>query len=44
MNARGLSTRQIKEQVEEIHNLKATLGLKISDGLVLDITDKILPI
>lgn len=38
MYARGLSTRQIKEQVEEIY------GFEISDGLVLDITDKILPI
>lgn len=37
MYARGLSTRQIKEQVEEIY------GFEISDGLVSDITDKILP-
>lgn len=37
MYARGLSTRQIAEQVQEIY------GFEISDGLVSDITDKILP-
>lgn len=37
MYARGLSTRQISEQIYDIY------GFEVSDGLVSDITDKILP-
>lgn len=37
MYARGLSTRQISEQVEDIY------GFEVSEGLVSDITNKLLP-
>ena len=37
MYARGLSTRQISEQIDDIY------GFEISDGMVSDITDKLLP-
>ena len=37
MYARGLSTRQISEQVEDIY------GFEVSEGMVSDITDKLLP-
>ncbi|HHX70224.1 MAG TPA: hypothetical protein GX708_19510 [Gallicola sp.] len=37
MYARGLSTRQISDQVEEIY------GFEISEGLVSNITNKLLP-
>ncbi|WP_455541922.1 IS256 family transposase [Intestinibacter sp.] len=37
MYAKGLSTRQISEQIEDIY------GFEVSDGLVSDITDKLLP-
>jgi transposase-like protein len=37
MYARGLSTRQISEQIEDIY------GFEISEGMVSDITDKLLP-
>lgn len=37
MYAKGLSTRQISEQVEDIY------GFEISEGFVSDVTDKLLP-
>lgn len=37
MNARGLSTRQISDQIEEIY------GFEVSEGMVSDITNKLLP-
>ncbi len=37
MYARGLSTRQISSQVEDIY------GFNVSEGTVSDITNKILP-
>lgn len=37
MYAKGLSTRQISEQIEDIY------GFEVSDGLVSDITDKLIP-
>lgn len=37
MYARGLSTRQISDQIEEIY------GFDVSEGFVSDVTDKILP-
>ncbi|MDK2587556.1 IS256 family transposase [Romboutsia sedimentorum] len=37
MYAKGLSTRQISEQVDEIY------GFEISEGMVSDITDRLLP-
>jgi transposase-like protein len=37
MYARGLTTRQISEQVEDIY------GFEVSEGLVSDITNKLLP-
>jgi transposase-like protein len=37
MYAKGLSTRQISEQIEDIY------GFEVSEGLVSDITDKLLP-
>lgn len=37
MYAKGLSTRQISEQIEDIY------GFDISEGMVSDITDKLLP-
>ena len=37
MYARGLSTRQISEQVEDIY------GFEVSEGMFSDITDKLLP-
>ncbi len=37
MYARGLTTRQISEQIEEIY------GFDVSEGFVSDVTDKILP-
>ena len=37
MYAKGLSTRQISEQIEDIY------GFEVSDGLISDITDKLLP-
>jgi putative transposase len=37
MYARGLTTRQISDQIEDIY------GFEISEGMVSDITDKLLP-
>jgi len=37
MYAKGLSTRQISEQVEDIY------GFEVSEGMISDITDKLLP-
>lgn len=37
MYAKGLTTRQISEQIEDIY------GFEISEGMVSDITDKLLP-
>jgi len=37
MYARGMTTRQISEQIEEIY------GFEVSEGFVSDVTDKILP-
>jgi len=37
MYAKGLSTRQISEQIEDIY------GFEVSEGLISDITDKLLP-
>ena len=37
MYAKSLSTRQISEQIEDIY------GFEVSDGLVSDITDKLIP-
>ncbi len=37
MYAKGLSTRQISEQIEDIY------GFEVSDGFVSDVTDKLLP-
>lgn len=37
MYAKGLSTRQISEQIEDIY------GFDVSEGMVSDITDKLLP-
>jgi transposase-like protein len=37
MYARGLSTRQISDTIEELY------GFEVSDGFVSDVTDKILP-
>ncbi|MGL4800054.1 MAG: IS256 family transposase [Cellulosilyticaceae bacterium] len=37
MYARGLTTRQISEQIEEIY------GFEVSEGFVSDVTDKLLP-
>ena len=37
MYAKGLSTRQISEQIEDIY------GFEVSDGLISDITDKLIP-
>lgn len=37
MYAKGLSTRQISEQIEDIY------GFEVSEGMVSDITDKLLP-
>lgn len=37
MYAKGMSTRQISEQIEEIY------GFEVSEGLVSDITNKLLP-
>jgi len=37
MYAKGMTTRQISETIEDIY------GFEVSDGLVSDITDKILP-
>lgn len=37
MYARGMTTRQISEQIEEIY------GFDVSEGFVSDVTDKILP-
>ena len=37
MYAKGLSTRQISEQIEDIY------GFEVSEGLISDITDKMLP-
>lgn len=37
MYAKGLTTRQISEQIEDIY------GFEVSDGMVSDITDKLLP-
>ena len=37
MYARGLSTRQISEQIDDIY------GFDVSEGMVSDITDKLLP-
>lgn len=37
MYAKGMSTRQISEQIEDIY------GFEVSEGLVSDITDKLLP-
>lgn len=36
MYARGLTTRQISEQIEEIY------GFECSEGFISDVTDKIL--
>ena len=37
MYAKGLSTRQISEQIEDIY------GFEVSEGMISDITDKLLP-
>lgn len=37
MYSKGLSTRQISEQIEDIY------GFEVSDGFVSDVTDKLLP-
>ena len=37
MYAKGLTARQISEQIEDIY------GLKVSEGFVSDVTDKLLP-
>jgi len=37
MYAKGLSTRQISEQIEDIY------GFEVSEGLVSDVTDRLLP-
>jgi len=37
MYAKGLSTRQITEQIEDLY------GFEVSDGFVSDVTDKLLP-
>jgi len=37
MYAKGFSTRQISEQIEDLY------GFEVSDGFVSDVTDKILP-
>jgi len=37
MYARGMTTRQISEQIEEIY------GFEVSEGFVSDVTDKLLP-
>ena len=37
MYAKGMTTRQIFEQIEDIY------GFEVSEGLVPDITDKLLP-
>ena len=37
MYAKGLSTRQISEQIEDIY------GFEVSEGMVSDVTDKLLP-
>jgi transposase-like protein len=37
MYARGLSTRQISDTIEELY------GFEVSDSFVSDVTDKILP-
>lgn len=37
MYAKGLTTRQISEQIEDIY------GFEVSEGMVSDITDKLLP-
>lgn len=37
MYAKGMTTRQISEQIEDIY------GFEVSEGLVSDITDKLLP-
>lgn len=37
MYAKGLTTRQISEQIEDIY------GFEVSEGMVLDITDRLLP-
>jgi len=37
MYAKGLSTRQISDQIDEIY------GFEISEGMVSDITDRLLP-
>lgn len=36
MYARGLTTRQISEQIDDIY------GFEVSEGMVSDITDKLL--
>ena len=38
MYAKGMSVRQISEQIEDIY------GFEVSEGLVSDITDKLLPV
>ncbi len=38
MYARGLTTRQISEQIEDIY------GFEVSEGFVSDVTDKMLPV
>lgn len=37
MYAKGLSTRQVSDQIEEIY------GFDVSEGMVSDITNKLLP-
>ena len=37
MYAKGLTTRQISEQIEDIY------GFEVSEGFVSDVTDKLLP-
>jgi transposase-like protein len=37
MYAKGMSTRQISEQIEDIY------GFEMSEGMVSDVTDKLLP-
>ncbi len=38
MYAKGLTTRQISEQIEDIY------GFEVSEGFVSDVTDKLLPV
>ncbi len=43
MYAKGMTTRDISSHIKQIYNLKVTRGFGISEGMVSQITNKILP-